>query len=585
MCPLAGSLGVECAGRHAVSRPPPPPLLSLPSRLTHPPIHIHTHSTQATDYADPYFRARWGRKGYGGFELVHHQGACMCGRFGFRLLAPADIKALDCPGRVRYPHVFVPAGAFQPLADLRLLTLYSARAALAAHVVVHAFCTACGVPVFRASDGAIDTLVVNIECLRGDKIRTLEVTYYEDLLGFPRDGSEEAEHPHAQAAAAATAAAGSSPTYGKSGAFPSKAAAAEPPRPPSGGAMVRAAAGHSSSSGSGLQRWGGLVTDLVDTVLPVRSVFGHRTAYSNSYGQAPGSSSLIRSTGATSLLSHLLSRASLHTRSPRPAGALAIDTCGHRESEDGSSSEESSPVLPTSLATSDNMWHAWDESCEVRRERGNARWGGMDGAAPAWSSSGSRGPTPGKMTVSAAAGSASGITPSGRYYRAGAAVQQGNGWERMSEGCTPPSMHQLRYHLKRHLKRRLSWLHNTNSSGHGGGEDTAFPVDHYFYHYPQSDDEEEEAQQGRSQPQYQSPAAASATPAAAGGASPAPSTTSSSAVSPAPSTPLAETTSRHANESQEKKLGSGSGSGRKPQVLQREGGENMVPIEKGGKAD
>ncbi len=105
---------------------------------------------QATDYGDPYFRARWGKRG-SGLELVQHRGQCMCGRFCFRLLAPADVKALDCPGRIRYPHIFVPAGAFTPLSDLRLLTLYSARSPVLAHVVVHAFCSACGVPVFRAS--------------------------------------------------------------------------------------------------------------------------------------------------------------------------------------------------------------------------------------------------------------------------------------------------------------------------------------------------------------------------------------------------------------------------------------------------
>jgi hypothetical protein len=57
--------------------------------------------------------------------------------------------------QLRYPHVFVPAAAFQPLADLRLLTLYSSKAAGAgageSHVLVHAFCSKCGVHVFRAS--------------------------------------------------------------------------------------------------------------------------------------------------------------------------------------------------------------------------------------------------------------------------------------------------------------------------------------------------------------------------------------------------------------------------------------------------
>ena len=120
---------------------------------------------QVTDYSDPYFRARWGKRGLG-LELVQHKGQCMCGRFCFRLLAPADMRALDCPGRIRYPHIFVPAGAFTPLSDLRLLTLYSARSPLVAHVVVHAFCSACGVPVFRAS-GAF-CVVVLFWCMQID---------------------------------------------------------------------------------------------------------------------------------------------------------------------------------------------------------------------------------------------------------------------------------------------------------------------------------------------------------------------------------------------------------------------------------
>ena len=82
-----------------------------------------------------------------------------CPRFCFRLLAPPDLKALDCPGRIRYPHIFVPSGAFTPLSDLRLLTLYSARSAVVAHVVVHAFCSACGVPVFRASGACVRACV------------------------------------------------------------------------------------------------------------------------------------------------------------------------------------------------------------------------------------------------------------------------------------------------------------------------------------------------------------------------------------------------------------------------------------------
>ena len=423
--------------------------------------------SKATDYGDPYFRARWGRKGSSGggiFELVHHTGACMCGRFGFRLLAPADLKALDCPGRVRYPHIFVPVSAFQPLADLRLLTLYSARGGGLAspNVVVHAFCTSCGVPVFRASDGAIDTLVVNIECLRGESVRSLEVTYYEDLLGFPREegqkgmegGAEQQQQQQQQRAGSPTSWGCPGEGGGKGAWFGGKAAAGGGGRGGGvrpagaaaggsssssggdGGALVRATttdlsrAGVGAGAEGGMRRWGGMVTDLVDTVLPVRNVFGRggfggsSSSSSSSNGVYGGpSSALIRTTGATSLLSYPLSRASFSTRPPSSSSSsrpLLIETCGHRglgdEEEDGpynssNSNRSSSPVLPTAGA-SDNMWHAWDESCEVRRERGPG--GGRGGGGGGWwaassssngSSSSSSGSTPANaMAMSALTG-------------------------------------------------------------------------------------------------------------------------------------------------------------------------------------
>ncbi|KAM3574954.1 hypothetical protein VYU27_003081 [Nannochloropsis oceanica] len=631
-----------------------------------------SETKKATDYGDPYFRARWGRKssGNGGiFELVHHIGTCMCGRFGFRLLAPAELKALDCPGRVRYPHVFVPVSSFQPLADLRLLTLFSARGGgLASHnVVVHAFCTSCGVPVFRASDGAIDTLVVNIECLRGESVKSLEVTYYEDLLGFPRDDVQEGVEGGGEGRPEQQQRAGS-PTWGEGvgergggkgawfganaggeggGSRPADAATMSGSSSSDAGALVRATTAEWSRAGAGAEggvcRWGGKMTSLVDAILPVRGLFaasgdgglrGSSISSSNGcYGRP--SSALMGRMGATSLLSHLLSRASLSTCPPSSSSRpLAIETCGHRGlgeeddddpcsgSNNSSSSDSRSPAWPTAGASA-SMWHAWDESCEVRRERGGRGRGGGGW----WAGSGSSHKTPATSTITGLSvpvpggvggvgrGGGGGDIGGGSFYHKG--MGGASGWERVSGGCTPPSMHQLRYHLKRHVKRRLSWLNGNGGGGGDGGmggrEDTGFPVDHYFHHLPQQENDHEEEYEGMAekreeeeqhQQQQQHRAAITPPPSAAAAAA------ADSFSSPTTSTPLADTTNLQQQQQEQAQqpstLSSRSSSDgvtvskgsipaaaavaasngmRKKQQPFREGGENRAPIAKGGKAD
>lgn len=439
--------------------------------------------------------------GKGGiFELIHHSGACMCGRFGFRLLAPADLKALDCPGPVRYPHVFVPASAFQPLQDLRLLTLYTARGLLGGHVVVHAFCTACGVPIFRASDGAIDTLVVNVECLHGASIRSVEVTYYEDLLGFPR-GSREA---------AGATAAGDDPCRARAwergkAAGPEDVSEGSRPKSHGGsskvaaeGALVKKGWGQGVGVGSGTT-WGGRVSGLVENALPFRNVFGGSGSSLGGKvrdGRGYHSSASVQTTGATSLLSHLLSRASLSMR-PAPGGLLSIEAGGSAAEEEGlaesgspAGSQETSPVMPTE-GSADNMWLAWDESCEIRRDRGETDGVGRRG----W------GQPPPRRVTSSTRMLMSGVSeltvplPGQSDAASQRVIGPAPGWERLGDGCTPPSMHQLRYHLKRHLKRRLNWL-SSNGGGETGlgrgdleeredfGETRAYPGDqHFFQHH------------------------------------------------------------------------------------------------------
>lgn len=194
------------------------------------------------------------------------------------------------------------------------------------------------------------------------------------------------------------------------------------------------------------------MADMVEQVLPIR-LFGQR-----SFSSRGGSSSaLIRTggggytgAGATSLLSHVLSRASLRVARP-PAAAMDVDD-EDEEEYSRSGSQLSTSRTSSSSASSSDMWHAWDESCDpqMRRGRGGERWevgpwdtsssSAASGGLPSFASSTAAGA--GTFAPSSAAGVG---RANGAYHRS---ASGGFGVGERLERCTPPSMHQLRYHLK-----------------------------------------------------------------------------------------------------------------------------------------
>jgi hypothetical protein len=183
----------------------------------------------------------------------------------------------------------------------------------------------------------------------------------------------------------------------------------------------------------------------------------------------------VRASGATSLLAHLLSRASLATGTAitRPGRALRQRDVDDVEDEDEDEEELEMAAAAAAAAAqqqhqqrqgcaaSSEMWRAWDESCDAVQHRGRpSRWGGGGESSSSSSSrpgsalggastttvgtAGAASSLGGALTSARAAAGGGSFTNTSNFYRAAA---QGNGWERL-EGCTPPSMHQLRYHLK-----------------------------------------------------------------------------------------------------------------------------------------
>ncbi|KAL3808787.1 hypothetical protein ACHAXA_011171 [Cyclostephanos tholiformis] len=132
-----------------------------------------------------------------------HQGSCHCGSIKFVLRGPRCLRAVDSPGKIRYPHIIISAGMFQLISGGDRMRFYyddiigaadddpsssssssssiefsdragegrrndddaAANQALGAH----GFCENCGVHVFHA-DRSSGNLEVNANCLDGGMV-------------------------------------------------------------------------------------------------------------------------------------------------------------------------------------------------------------------------------------------------------------------------------------------------------------------------------------------------------------------------------------------------------------------------------
>jgi hypothetical protein len=112
-----------------------------------------------------------------------------------QLCAPRNIAALDCGGKIRYPHYPTTADKFQLTKGSRHLKMYYVTVNNVSEdgsptgttcMAAHTFCGRCGVNLLRAPDSTMDALEVNVGCLERDGYATVDVEYYrsDDKVGL-----------------------------------------------------------------------------------------------------------------------------------------------------------------------------------------------------------------------------------------------------------------------------------------------------------------------------------------------------------------------------------------------------------------
>ena len=111
--------------------------------------------------------------------MTIHRGGCHCGRVRFEVDAPADIEATDCNcsicSKSGFLHLFVSQDEFRLLQGEDSLTTYTFNTGVAKHL----FCCHCGVKSYYIPRSHPDGISVNVRCLEGDTVATVNVTPFD----------------------------------------------------------------------------------------------------------------------------------------------------------------------------------------------------------------------------------------------------------------------------------------------------------------------------------------------------------------------------------------------------------------------
>mmetsp|Transcript_17029 Transcript_17029/g.34176 ORF Transcript_17029/g.34176 Transcript_17029/m.34176 type:complete len:618 (-) Transcript_17029:115-1968(-) len=149
-------------------------------------------------------------------EECEHYGSCQCGSIYFVLRGPKHLQAVECPGKIRYPHIPTTADRFRlvrgasdmrfyynntvPLGDLQEEVEEGAHSVVGSYTYgdggsnsrknansrqnnqqqscgAHAFCGNCGVHILRAPSQDSDVLEINANCLEDNHGPGQEPTY------------------------------------------------------------------------------------------------------------------------------------------------------------------------------------------------------------------------------------------------------------------------------------------------------------------------------------------------------------------------------------------------------------------------
>lgn len=111
---------------------------------------------------------------------AQYVGSCHCGKVRYKVTADlSTVVACNCSmcGRAGTLLTFVPAENFELLSGEDALTDYQFNT----RKIHHLFCSTCGIKPFAkgASPDGKDTRAINVRCLEGVDIATLNVTHYD----------------------------------------------------------------------------------------------------------------------------------------------------------------------------------------------------------------------------------------------------------------------------------------------------------------------------------------------------------------------------------------------------------------------
>jgi hypothetical protein len=106
------------------------------------------------------------------------EGGCHCGRVRFRVVADlvgiADCNCSICTKK-GFLHLIVPPGQFTLLTGADALTTYR----FGTGVAQHSFCSHCGVQPFYVPRSDPDKIDVNVRCLDGVDISSLDIQPFD----------------------------------------------------------------------------------------------------------------------------------------------------------------------------------------------------------------------------------------------------------------------------------------------------------------------------------------------------------------------------------------------------------------------
>jgi len=140
-------------------------------------------------------------------NLERHYGSCHCGLQQFAVEAPSELAALECPSQIRYPYILVQRAHFHMTQDESLrcyfvgisgnqapvelqqkLANQEVATVAGKGVTLHLFCSVCGTHMAHVPSVPSDSVHVNVNCLKRDKVKSLAVAVHNGEYSGPGIG-------------------------------------------------------------------------------------------------------------------------------------------------------------------------------------------------------------------------------------------------------------------------------------------------------------------------------------------------------------------------------------------------------------